>query len=271
MNDARGRKYGNADGYDSYMGGWSAALSPMFLDFVGPSASACKFLDVGCGTGNLLAAVQAVSRGAFLCGVDPSPVLLAKAKLRPELAGGTLLEGIVERLPIDDDVMDYTLSMLVLQEFADRPAALREMSRVTRAGGCVAGCQWDFARMPVIATLVHSIETVSPEAARAIAANSHPVFHDEAELRATWQQAGLVDVRTARLVVERVYPAFDDLWRPLLAGSTPSTLALASLPDGDRSAVYQLMQGRLANLRPTDPVAITAEALAVAGTIPSQA
>ncbi len=29
------RTYADAAGYDAYMGGWSAALAPLFLDFAG--------------------------------------------------------------------------------------------------------------------------------------------------------------------------------------------------------------------------------------------
>ena len=75
------RKYANADGYDAYMREWSAALSPLFLDFVGIAvAGRAQIVDIGCGTGNLLIAVAKRCPDAQLLGVDPSPVLLAKAK-----------------------------------------------------------------------------------------------------------------------------------------------------------------------------------------------
>ena len=49
-----GKQYGDADGYDSYMGGRSAALAPLFVKFAAAGEPA-SLLDVGCGTGNLLA------------------------------------------------------------------------------------------------------------------------------------------------------------------------------------------------------------------------
>ena len=150
-----GRKYGDADGYDSYMGGWSAALSPIFLDFVGIDGPA-RVADIGCGTGNLLAALAARNPEASLVGIDPSLALLSKARLRPELAAAAFEVGAVEALPVQGGSADYTLSMLVLQEFADRPLALAEMRRITRVGGVVAACQWDFARMPIIAALIEA-------------------------------------------------------------------------------------------------------------------
>lgn len=136
----RGLKYGNADGYDSYMGGWSAAPSPLFVDFVGIEALA-RVIDIGCGTGNLLAALAASHSDASLVGIDPSEALLTKARMRSELAGATFKLGGVEALPVETGGADYTLSMLVLQEFSDRALVLSEMCRVRRPGGVVAACQ----------------------------------------------------------------------------------------------------------------------------------
>lgn len=69
-------KYGDADGYDAYMGGWSAALAPSFVAFAGVS-DGTTVLDVGCGTGNLLASVSTALPRSHLFGVDPSPALLS--------------------------------------------------------------------------------------------------------------------------------------------------------------------------------------------------
>ena len=258
------RKYGDADGYDSYMGGWSAALSPPFLDFVGVEGAA-RVLDIGCGTGNLLVALAAEYPRTTLVGVDPSRSLLSKAQTRPELAAAMLLEGYVERLPIDTGTVDYTLSMLVLQEFSDRPLALKEMRRVTRPGGVVAACQWDFAKMPVIEALIEAIALVNPKAGRRIWTNSPSVFADEAELLRYWDRAGFVQLKAGRIAVERRFADFSQLWSPLLAGSTPSTLTLASLPPEEREAVRGIMQARFTANSPDGALLVTAEALVVRG------
>lgn len=155
-------KYGDAAGYDSYMGLWSSTLAPLFLDFAALRRPA-SLLDIGCGTGNLLVASKIQFPDARLVGIDPSSALLRKARARMELAQAELLEGAAERLPFDDATFGGCLSLLVLQEFADRSGTLREMRRVTRAGGVVAACQWDFARMPVIAALVDALAAIDPD------------------------------------------------------------------------------------------------------------
>lgn len=170
----------------------------------------------------------------------------------------------MERIPLGTETSDFTLSLLVLQEFADRSAALAEMRRITRAGGIVAACQWDFARMPVIDALMMAIAAVLPSAIQAIAAGSPRVFTDEGELLAHWRSAGLGDIKTGRIEVTRTFARFADLWNPLLAGSTPSTLTLASMSRRQQLAVRDAMEARLG--RPAgEPLAVSAEAIVVTG------
>jgi ubiquinone/menaquinone biosynthesis C-methylase UbiE len=237
------QKYGDAAGYDSYMGSWSGALAAPFLHFVALEAPAA-LLDIGCGTGNLLAAAAALFPRARLVGVDPSATLLQRARARAELTGAELLEGDAESLPFDDKTFDGCLSLLVLQEFADLSAALREMRRVTRRGGIVAACQWDFSRMPVIAALVDAIAALNPEAAVRLATRSPGLLGHESELSKVWAKAGFEDVSADRIKVERRFRDFDELWLPLLTGSTPSTMTLAALPAEKRVVVRSAMSKR---------------------------
>ena len=260
-----GRKYADADGYDAYMGGWSTILAEPFLDFASVQDGG-TIVDLGCGTANLLAAAAMAFRKARLIGVDPSPALLAKARGRPELMRATLLEGGVESIPLKAATADFTLSLLVLQEFSDRPAAVSEMRRITRPGGTVAACQWGFARMPVIDALMTAIEVVRPSAVQSIAANSPQAFVEEGELFACWHNAGLVEVRTGRITVTRTFDVFEDLWRPLLTGSTPSTLMLASMSQPEQLAVREGMEERL-RWQGSGPFSLSAEAIVVTGRV----
>lgn len=260
-----GRKYADADGYDRYMGGWSAALSPLFLDFVGLEDREATIVDLGCGTGNLLVEVARRYPGARLVGVDPSSVLLGKARKRPELIRATLLEGALEQVSLSEGSVDAVLSMLVLQEFPDRFNALEQMTRITRFGGIVAACQWDFARMPVIDALVEAIAFIDPTVGARVSSSTPAAFKNVAELSECWHQAGLVEVKAGRVAVSRTFASFDDLWLPLLAGSTPSTLALAAFPTEAREAVRAKMRESLRGAVQGEAIQITAEALVVAG------
>jgi ubiquinone/menaquinone biosynthesis C-methylase UbiE len=257
-------KYGDADGYEAYMGRWSAALAPRFLEFaaVGKPAS---LLDVGAGTGNLLAAASLVFPEARLVGIDPSAVLLRRARSRRELAGAELIEGGADALPFAGDAFDCCLSLLVLQEFSDRLGPLREMRRVTRQAGIVAACQWDFSRMPIIAALVDAIASVDPDAGQRLAVRSPRLFADEAALTKAWRDAGLDDVSAGPIAISERYRDFDELWLSLLGGSTPSTMTLASLPLAEREIVRERMRNRLAGTAEPQSFTITATALVVRG------
>lgn len=258
-----GQKYADADGYDAYMGGWSARLARPLLEFAAV-ADGGTIVDLGCGTGNLLAAAASAFPRATLIGVDPSSALLAKARSRTDLGSATLLRGGIEAIPLPDASADHTLSLLVLQEFSDRPAAMAEMRRITRNGGTIAGCQWDFGKMPVIDALMRAIEAVHPAAIVSIAASSPRTFGDEAELVDCWRSGGLAAVRAGRITVTQRFDSFEALWRPLLGGTTPSTLTLAALAPAEQRAVKHDIARRL-DWPADQAMSLSAEALVVTG------
>ncbi len=93
-------------------------------------------LDVGCGTGTVLAAlshlVGAVGRAV---GVEPDPVLRELALSRHVGVPLTILAGTADRLPVLDDSVDVLYCERVLQHVPDVEAAVAEFARVLRPGG----------------------------------------------------------------------------------------------------------------------------------------
>src|SRR5262249_41464333 len=159
-----------------------------------------------------------------------------------------------------DGTFDGALSLLVLQEFPDPPRAFAEMRRVVRRGGVVAAAQWDFAAMPVIATLVDALSEVAPSVALHL--RKPPAFTSESALARAWAKAGYADVAVTRIQVTRRFADFEALWHPLLTGPTPSTMVLAGLRPPERDAARTIMRHRLAC---REPFEITAAAMAVRG------
>lgn len=97
-------------------------------------------LDVGCGTGvNLLEAARWFAPAHMLCGIDISPGMVEVARSKAAALGvpAEIRVGDAERLPYPDCQFDLVLCNSVLHWFKDRPAAVREMSRVLRPGGQV--------------------------------------------------------------------------------------------------------------------------------------
>jgi SAM-dependent methyltransferase len=95
-------------------------------------------LDVGCGTGQLGAAIA--SEGYDVCGVDLSPSMIVRARER----GLTAFSGVTTALPFAADTFDLALTVATLHhlETPERVAAtVREMGRVVKSGGFVV--LWD--------------------------------------------------------------------------------------------------------------------------------
>lgn len=105
-----------------------------------PSTPNPRALDVGCGAGYL--SVELALRGWSVHAVDPVPGMLEITRRHAAAAGVdervTLQLGDVHRLPFDDESFDVVVANGVLPWVSQPEAALREMARVTRAGGYVA-------------------------------------------------------------------------------------------------------------------------------------
>jgi len=100
-----------------------------------------RVLDVGCGTGALLAYLTTFFPTAQLSGIDLVPEMLAIARHKLPSAI-ELHEGSVEQLPFQDGLFDAVVSSNMFH-FIRRPGvALREMQRVLQPGGRLVITDW---------------------------------------------------------------------------------------------------------------------------------
>jgi SAM-dependent methyltransferase len=90
-----------------------------------------RVLDVGCGTGNYLAALG--QAGCPRWGVEPSAEMRATAQVRA--AGAEIREGRAERLDFPDGTFDLVFSVDVIHHVQDRAAHYREALRILAPGG----------------------------------------------------------------------------------------------------------------------------------------
>ena len=130
---------GNA--YDRYMGRWSRAIGEKFLAWLEPPAKRV-WLDVGWGTGAFTELVLARATPEMIIGIDPSPAQVEHAKRTVTAPQADFRAGDATDLPFGTGEFDVVVSALVIHFFPDRPKAFREMLRVTRPGGIVAGYTW---------------------------------------------------------------------------------------------------------------------------------
>jgi ubiquinone/menaquinone biosynthesis C-methylase UbiE len=101
-----------------------------------------RVLEVGFGPGiGIQLSARSASAG-YVAGVDPSSAMVEQATARNAAATESgrvnLRYGSVERLPFDDSTFDKAFAINSMQVWPDAVAGLREIRRVTRAGGTVA-------------------------------------------------------------------------------------------------------------------------------------
>ena len=109
-------------------------------------------VDIGCGRGGPGLWVAATT-GARYVGVDIAVSALDAVARRAESLGLSMrvrtVEGSFDSLPLDDGEADAVMSIDSLLFAPDKPAAIAEMARVVRPGGCLVATTWDYHAQPV--------------------------------------------------------------------------------------------------------------------------
>lgn len=195
----------------------------------GPSTS---LLDVGCGSGELLA--LAAARGARVAGIDAAEAMVELA--RAAVPGADLRAGGLEELPWPDDAFDVVTGVNAFQFAADPAAALAEARRVTRPGGTVAVCGWGAPDGNELFAVLGALRDLQPDV-REGAPTVGP-----GEVLGMIEPAGLRPVRTADVDVPVTAPDLEALQRALLApGPMGATIEHAG-EGAVREAVAQAAQ-----------------------------
>ena len=254
----------SAEAYDRLVGRYGPQLAAALIGFAGVERG-MRALDVGCGPGALTAALAERLGSLNVAAAEPSEPFAEACRAR--VPGVEVVVAPGESLPFGDDSFDATLSQLVVNFMRDPEAGVREMARVTRPGGVVASCVWDYAgEMRLLRAFWDAAREVDPE--RAARADEGEVMHwcREGELAELWRLVGLRQVRFAPLVARASYEDFEDLWSPFPTGVAPSGAFCKSLDEDRRSALHDALRNRLGVGE--GPFELEARAWAVAGTAP---
>lgn len=233
-----------ADKYDSYMGRYSRLLAPVFADFGGVSEG-LRVLDVGCGPGALTAELVARVGAERVAAVDPSEPFVEAARERH--SGVLVRQAPAEELPFDDASFDAALAQLVVHFMTDPVAGLREMRRVTRPGGTVAACVWDFTEgHGPLEPFWRAARELDPE----VDDESHRAGARRGHLEELLATAGLHEVTGGELWIETAHASFDEWWAPFEAGVGPGGAHLAALSAQGRDQLREharrsLPEGRI--------------------------
>ncbi len=250
--------------YERYVGRWSRRLAPEFLAWLGILEGA-RWVDVGCGTGALSAAILDRCSPASVTGVEPSEGFLKTA--RENLAGrAALQQGSATEIPLSDASADAVVSGLVLNFVPDVNAALREMARVTVKGGAIAAYVWDYAgKMELMRHFWDAAAALDPAAAKLDEGARFPLCRPEA-LSERFSGAGLKDVRVHPIDIPTPFASFDDYWEPFLGGQGPAPAYAMALDEPARLRLRDDIAKRLPT-KADGSISLVARAWAVRGTV----
>ena len=247
--------------YERMMGIWSRLVGDQFLPWLA-APKGVNWIDIGCGNGAFTRQLVEQCDPASVLGVDPSEPQLAFA--RAHTAGPVSFKtGGALALPAEDDGFESAVMALVLF-FVPQPAkGVAEMCRVTRPGGLVSAYCWDAFEggFPLDDCWVElrnmgykPIMPPSSEASRLQA------------MRDLWSDAGLLDVETKVISVERSFASFEEYWDVGMASS------VGQMAETFEPSVVEDLKGRVRDRLTTDAarrVRVTAFANAVKGVVPA--
>ena len=199
--------------YDRYAAALSFGQDPRWRRFLVSCIEAeptDTVLDVATGTG-AVARELLRQKGCTVVGLDQSPEMLAEARRRlPKEV--RLVEASAEQLPFPDASFDALTFTYLLRYVSDPGAMLRELARVVRPGGTVAGLEFavphgvwrPFWELYVRVGLPLAGRVISPGWAGVgdflgPSIRSFYASWPEQRLLELWHEAGIAGIRSRRL------------------------------------------------------------------------
>jgi SAM-dependent methyltransferase len=245
-----------AEAYERFVGRYSYTLADALVGAAGLGGDE-TVLDVGAGSGAGTRRLVERVGAARVAAVDPSEPFVQTMQERFPQAD--VRQGRAEELPFSDDAFDASLAQLVVNFMSEPEAGVGEMLRVTRPGGVVAACVWDYGdRMTLLGRFWDAAAALDPEAAAAVDERSGMRFGRRGELAELWRAVGLAAVEDGELVVFADYDDFEDLWSPFTAGVGPAGSYAAGL-DPERQAALKAEYRRRLDV-PDGPFRLSARA-----------
>lgn len=226
------------------MGRWSRRIGEAFLAWLRPPIGA-HWLDVGCGTGIFTALIASLCAPTKVSAIDPAQALIAHARRRAETIKAEFWLGDVQDLPFQDATFDVLASSLVLNFVPDRTRALSEICRVTRPGGLIGACVWDFAaeRSPS-GPLRRALRRIGIEVPLIPGTEASGI----STLKEMFEREALADVVTTTIDIAVSFRDFDDFWTSQTMTNTPVARLVVAMTRKDQDDLQAMLRLELQHL-----------------------
>lgn len=261
-----GDAWTTAAAYEQFMGRWSRRIAREFIAWLRIPAGT-HWLEVGCGTGALTAAVCDQSAPASVVACDPAGPLIdfARAQLRDTRV--SFIVAGAGQLPRRAEGYGSISSLFALNFLPDIPAAVAEMHSVVNVDGLVSACVWDYAGgMEFLRRFWDAAVSLDPGARLLDEAARFPVCRPAALLR-TFRAAGFADVRCEPIEIPTTFADFADYWHPFLGGTGPAPSYVAAIDESRRRALAEQLDHSLPRAHDAS-IPLVARAWAVCGRRP---
>ena len=248
--------------YEHFMGRWSRQVAPRFVRWL-RAAPERRWVDVGCGTGALTAAVLQEAAPVSVLGLDPSAGFIEEARRQVADARVQFEVGAAEEVP--PGVADVVVSGLMLNFTPDPAAALAAMAAAA-PGGTVAAYVWDYAGRMQLLRMFWDVACALDVAAIDLDEGQRFPLCEPNALRELWQRTGLTDISTASIEVETEFEDFEDLWAPFLEGTGAAPAYVATLGPSARTRLHDGLE-RMVHAEPNGRIRMHARAWAIQGRV----
>jgi ubiquinone/menaquinone biosynthesis C-methylase UbiE len=266
MSEAEAKMFSMSAGYERYMGRWSRLLARDYIGFAGVK-DGDRVLDVGTGTGSLGSAIEARLPAARIVGVDPSEGFIAYARKNAKSDRARYEVGDAQALKFNEGSFDDTMALLVMNFVPDHVKAVEEMRRVTRSGGVVSACVWDYNE-GMQSLRYFWDEAVALDPAIEPKDERHMKLSRQGQLGELWKKAGLANVQEKGVVIDQAFASFADYWGPFTQGVGPGGAYVAALSEERRAQLETRMRKRLLDGRDDGAFVLKARAWCVRGEVP---
>ncbi len=253
-------RFENGATYEHLMGRWSLLAGTQFLDWIGVPTGK-RWVDVGCGNGAFTELIVQRCSPADVQAFDPALAQLEYARTRlPDGSPVTWSLGDAIHLPLAEATMDVAVMALVLFFVPDPVAGIVEMCRVVRAGGLVAAYHWD-----VLASGFPLADIGDEMIKIGLSPLMPPSAHVSTIEASTklWVNAGLTNVRTTQIAVQRTFDSFDDYWNS--AATSNFLRAMFDNTQADQIAHLKAKVRIRLRAQANGPVIVKARANAICG------